>query len=656
MSIDDDNTGLKSGCPDAAMPYSVSVPMTFGMAMRALYPALEVLPGADPVDLPTVAVEAQQRAHVHDALALLAGDPRPVVGVGRVGKVLVLLELVADRVEQVLALDALLAGRQEPLDRVLLGAAHDVLDHRAGVEVLEEQDLLVPRRVGDLEEPVLVGIRVHPVDRLLDHAMARGRDVAAVALDLIRVDRHRRVQVLGHHVHRLRRVRTLDLDLHVETPGAQDGGVDQVLTVGGADHDHVLEGLDAVELGQQLRHDCRLDVGGDARPAGAEDGVHLVEEHDDRQALFAPLLGADEDLADLALGLADVLVEQLGALHVEEVAARVVAPAAVGDLLGERLRDRLGDQRLAAAGRSVEQDALGRLELVLVEELGVQERQLDGIADQIDLAFEAADVLIAHIGDLLEDELLDLFAREQLGDHDGARVEQGGVTGAKAGVEQVAGHVRDVLVIAAAQDDRPVGPKLVLDLHDLARAVGFEDLDDVERLVQQQLRTRPHLRRVDVGRRQHAHLAAGRHDVHRAVVVGAHEHTERRGWLTELLDLFGEGADALPLAPQGIGELLVLLGRPRELVARLDELLLENGDLARRAGDTPAEKPDLLFQELHLGTELVGLFLVPLDLIVPCHRGRLLCSAGVYTHSLTLPGDRVRTLPEGIYGTGGRKA
>jgi len=28
----------------------------------------------------------------------------------------------------------------------------------------------------------------------------------------------------------------------------------------------------------------------------------------------------------------------------------------------------------------------------------------------------------------------------------------------------------------------------------------------------------------------------------------------------------------------------------------------------------------------------------------------------VYTHYLTLLGDRVRTLPEGIYGTGGRKA
>ena len=211
--------------------------------------------------------------------------------------------------------------------------------------------------------------------------------------------------------HGLRRVGTLDLDLHVEAARPQDRRVDQVLAVRGADHDHVLQGLDPVELGQQLRDDRRLDVGGDAGPAGAEDRVHLVEEHDHRQALLAPLLGALEDLADLPLGLADVLVQQLGALHVQEVGAGVVATRPLADLVGERLRDGLRDQRLAAARRPVEQDALRRLELVLVEELRVQERQLDRVADVLDLALEAADVLVADVGDLLEDELLDLLAR-----------------------------------------------------------------------------------------------------------------------------------------------------------------------------------------------------------------------------------------------------
>ena len=76
---------------------------------------------------------------------------------------------------------------------------------------------------------------------------------------------------------------------------------------------------------QELRHDRRLDVGGDAAASRAEDRVHLVEEDDDREALLAPLLRTLEDLADLALRLAHVLVQQLGPLDVQEVAPRVLA-------------------------------------------------------------------------------------------------------------------------------------------------------------------------------------------------------------------------------------------------------------------------------------------------------------------------------------------
>src|SRR3981189_1733483 len=72
-------------------------------------------------------------------------------------------------------------------------------------------------------------------------------------------------------------VGAVDLDLHVEPAGAQDGRVDEVLAVGGADDDDVLEALDAVDLGQELGHDGGLDVGRDAGAAGAEEGVHLVE-------------------------------------------------------------------------------------------------------------------------------------------------------------------------------------------------------------------------------------------------------------------------------------------------------------------------------------------------------------------------------------------
>src|SRR6266568_8875225 len=53
---------------------------------------------------------AHERPHVDDPLALLAGDLRPVVGVGRIRQILVLLELFAHGIEQVAGADPLLAA------------------------------------------------------------------------------------------------------------------------------------------------------------------------------------------------------------------------------------------------------------------------------------------------------------------------------------------------------------------------------------------------------------------------------------------------------------------------------------------------------------------------------------------------------------------
>jgi hypothetical protein len=93
------------------------------------------------------------------------------------------------------------------------------------------------------------------------------------------------------------------------------------------------KGLDAVDLGEQLGNDRRLHVRADAGAAGAKERVHLVEEDDDRHALLGLLAGALKDDADLALGLTDVLVEQLGTLDVEEVRTHVAIAREFGDLL-----------------------------------------------------------------------------------------------------------------------------------------------------------------------------------------------------------------------------------------------------------------------------------------------------------------------------------
>src|SRR5690606_37869732 len=141
----------------------------------------------------------------------------------------------------------------------------------------------------------------------------------------------------------------------------------------------------------------------DAAAAGAEEGFHLVEEDDDGGTLARLLPGTLEDQADVPLGLADVLVEELGALDIEEVALPRGLPGDLGDLLGERIGDGLGDERLATAGRSVEQDALRRAQLVFLEEVGVQIRKLDRVADQLDLVAQAADLVVVDVRDLFED-------------------------------------------------------------------------------------------------------------------------------------------------------------------------------------------------------------------------------------------------------------
>ena len=155
----------------------------------------------------------------------------------------------------------------------------------------------------------------------------------------------------------LRRVRIAHAEIEhpVEAAGAQEGGVEEVGAVRRADDEDVPGGRrgrrrgrrrDAVELGEELRDDAVHDAARVAvRAAFRRDRVELVEE-DDAGARVARAL---EDAADVRFGLADVHVEQLGALDGEEVERA-------------RRRDRFGEQRLSGARRPVEQNTWARRE------------------------------------------------------------------------------------------------------------------------------------------------------------------------------------------------------------------------------------------------------------------------------------------------------
>ena len=106
---------------------------------------------------------------------------------------------------------------EEVLDRRLLRPVDDVLDHRARVEVLEVQDLLVAARVGDLEEPVLLALGVHPLDDARDHRLDGRRGGRRRARrGRRRGSAGRRVRYLREDLPRALGVGPLDLDLHVE--------------------------------------------------------------------------------------------------------------------------------------------------------------------------------------------------------------------------------------------------------------------------------------------------------------------------------------------------------------------------------------------------------------------------------------------------------
>ena len=302
-------------------------------------------------------------------------------------------------------------------------------------------------------------------------------------------------------------------------------------------------------------------------PAHPEQRVHLVEEDHDRHVLAGLLACTLEDLADLVLGLADVLVQELGPLHVEEVGGRLLARFLL-DALGERVRDRLRDQRLAAARRPVEQDALGRMQLVLGEDLGVQIRQLDRVAQDGDLFAEPADLLVGDVGHLLERDLFDRRLRHLLEGILCARVDQDVIADLETLAAQRLGEHHHAFLVGVTEHDGAPVAEHVHDGADLATRREARAFDHVEGLVQHDELTVLEVARIDVRMDVHAHLLAVDDDLGSAVLVGAHEHAVAVGRRAELVDLLLEELDLLLRLLERSYELLVLALRVTDLVAQ----------------------------------------------------------------------------------------
>ena len=172
-------------------------------------------------------------------------------------------------------------------------------------------------------------------------------------------------------------------------------------------------------------------------------------------------------------------------------------PGHLGHLLGQGVGHGLGDEGLAAAGRAVEQDALGRRELVLAEQGPVQVRQLDGVGDGLDLGVEAADVRVGDVGHLLEHELLDLGARQLLHQQLRAGLHEHGVAGTQVDAQKAVGELDHPLLVGPGVDDGPAAVlEELLQRDDLAGVLPLTGQDDVERLVQDDFLAPAQLRRL----------------------------------------------------------------------------------------------------------------------------------------------------------------
>ncbi len=278
---------------------------------------------------------------------------------------------------------------------------------------------------------------------------------------------------------------------------------------------------------------------------------------------------------------------------------------------GERVRDGLGDERLAAAGRAVQQDPLRRLEVVLVEQVGEQVGQLDRVVDLLDLVVEAADVGVGDVGHLFEDELFDLGPRHPLDEQPGATVHQQVLAGPELHAEKLVAELAHALLVRATDDQRarPVLEQLLVD-HHLALDLGPPGEHDVERLVEHDLLAAPHLVDLELGVHGDAHLAAGAEHVHGAVVVAAEERAVRGRRHGELLDLFAQRRDVLPGFTQRGGEAFVLRDGLGELALGLEQALLEGPHPLGRVLEAASEDDDLLLEGLQLILEIADLALV----------------------------------------------
>ena len=186
-----------------------------------------------------------------------------------------------------------------------------------------------------------------------------------------------------------------DEDLAVEATGPQERRIELLEQVGGRHHDDVAGRVETVHLDEQLVERL-LALAGVVRAAHAADGVELVDE-DDRGRMLARLAKQAPDAGRAEAGE-----------HLDERRRRLREELRAGFV-----RDGLGQQRLARAGRAVQQHAGRDARAEVAEALGVTQ-EVDDLAQLVLGLVDAGDVVPADRGLHLGLDLHRLRARHHL--------------------------------------------------------------------------------------------------------------------------------------------------------------------------------------------------------------------------------------------------
>lgn len=234
---------------------------------------------------------------------------------------------------------------------------------------------------------------------------------------------------------------------------------------------------------------------------------------------------------------------------------------------------------------------------MLFEEVGVEVRELDRVADQLDLVAQAADLAVVDVGDLFEDEFFDLALGDDLVDVAGAGFEQEGVAGADGDVQERLGEPHHPFLVGVPDHQGALAVlEDFLEGDDVPGPFELHGLDHVEGLVEHDLLAAPEVFRFDAGADVHAELSAAGEDVDGAVFVRLKEDTEAGRRLCEPVDFLLECDDLVAGLTERICQSLVLRGDAGQVCLELDDPLFENPRVSRRVGELTSQDGDFLLE------------------------------------------------------------